>query len=120
MNHEFKLIEYFNESCGNGIFAVQFLVDTIRPYMEDNPESTIILDFANIKRMNSSFANALFGNFYVLYGDERLKIKNLKPDLAVLIIAGLEYGMRLKNQEKDAISKDSWLKRMIEKIKESI
>ena len=76
MSYELKMMDYFSENCGNGISAVRFLVEIIKPHMEKYPEGTIILDFTDIKRMNSSFANALFGNFYILYGAERLKIKN--------------------------------------------
>jgi len=112
--------EFFSENCGNGKDAVVFLNEKIKPEIEHKSNDGIILDFSNIKRMNSSFANALFGNFYVLYGIERLKVINLRNDLNIFVYSGLNYGMEMQKEEilkNEGVDERTLLNRFFDKLR---
>ena len=97
MNREFVIKEQFNDFCADGDKARNYLIMIVVPWIEANPDEMIVFDFDGIKRINSSFANALLGNAFALYGKDRIRIKNLREELKTIIIAALVYGESLRH-----------------------
>lgn len=108
MTKQIKLNEFFGEYCSNGDKAVEFLVKTIKPILDDGED--IIFDMTDIRRMNSSFANAMFGNLFAEYKNERFKICNMKDDLRILLIAAFEHGVKIKMDLDKNKKKSIWEK----------
>jgi STAS-like domain of unknown function (DUF4325) len=109
MTKTIKLNETFGEHCSNGDKAVKFLVDKVKPILDSGED--ILFDLTDIKRMNSSFANAMFGNLFAEYENERFKICNLKDDLRVFLIAAFEHGLKVRLElKKNKKHKSIWEK----------
>ena len=106
MNKEIKLADTFGAECAIGDRAVRFLQDDIKPIMDQDPSTVIVFDLAGIVRINSSFANALFGNFYAAYGDSHIRVKNVNPNLMVLLVAAFEHGKSLIERNQDLLQND--------------
>lgn len=96
MTQKISIMEHFGEFCSNGDAGVKFLLDVVQPVIESGKD--VIFDLEGVKRMNSSFCNALFGNLFALYGAERFKIMNVKEDLKVMFVAAFEHGKKLKKE----------------------
>ena len=117
MNKESKLVETFGKECAVGDNAITFLKDVIKPIMDREPEIIIIFDLQDIIRINRSFANALFGNFYAVYGENHIRIKNVKPHLIVLLIAAFEYGKKIVIKSKGIPeNKDSFWEKLFSSL----
>ncbi len=102
MNYMVNLFEKYGHFCADGSKANAFLKESIIPWMNDNPGGILLLNFANVQRMNSSFANALIGNSCYLFGFERIRVTDIKPDLKVIVVSALSYGLSLKEAEKQS------------------
>lgn len=81
------------EFCADGRIGLTFLQTKINPALSNNQDIT--LDFEGVRNMNSSFANAVFGNLVKEHGKgilSRLSMVNLRDNVKAEIIAGLSYG----------------------------
>ena len=63
--------------------------------------------------MNSSFANALIGNIFALYGKDYIRIKELREELKVVVVAALVYGETVKEQLDNHDDQISFFKRLL-------
>ena len=78
-----------------------------------------IKHFENIRRINSSFANALIGNALALYGKEYIRIKGLREELKVVIVAALVYGENIKQQENTSDDSGGPIQKLLHLLKQN-
>lgn len=119
MSHEFVVSEIFSEFCANGDMALNYLMTEIVPWKKQNPDGIIIFNFENIRRINSSFANALIGNALALYGKEFIRIKGLREELKVVIVAALVYGETIKQQENTSDDSVGLIQKLLHLLKQN-
>ncbi len=110
------LYDEFGEFCANGDRAVEYITEKISPWKVEHPDEPIILNFNGVKRLNSSFANALIGNIFALYGEDHIRIKLLDDSLRVFVLSALAYGESLRSKNETNHDKSiferllAWLK----------
>jgi len=95
MKRIIRMSDQFGTFCASGKQALDFLRETVMPILSEGNE--VIFDFQNIRQANSSFANALFANLVVRYGQDivgKIKIRHCPPYVQTLISAGLEMGIK--------------------------
>lgn len=91
-----KFSDYFGAYCVNGSQSLAFLRDTLLPIL--NNGNGLVLDFENVRMMNSSFSNALFGNLIRKLGRPALSlicITNANDLIKNEIKSGIGYGIKL-------------------------
>lgn len=71
MSKEIKLAETFGPFLAEGALAAAFRLEQIEPFYHAYDE--IVLDFTDVRNINSSFANALIAPLIGQHGEETLK-----------------------------------------------
>ena len=94
MSHELKLGETFGTFLAEGAQAAAFRLKNIEPLFQADDE--IVLDFAGVRNINSSFANALIAPLVETHGEEalkRLRFRNCNAVVRVMVEGALSLGV---------------------------
>ncbi|MEO5959284.1 MAG: STAS-like domain-containing protein [Opitutaceae bacterium] len=95
MKFEFLLASRFGTFPAEGSLAAEFRLREIEPFF--HTYDSIILDFAGVRNVNSSFANALIVPVVEQHGDEalaKLRFRHCNPIVRVLIEGALSLGLQ--------------------------
>lgn len=88
-----KMSAVFGDFCADGGSAVEFINSSICPVLSSG--ATLTLDFSEVRNMNSSFSNAMFGNLARFFGESlltQLNIVNANDSLKREISYALKQG----------------------------
>lgn len=80
--------------CSDGNRAASIRSTQIDPYI--NVAEQIVLDFAGVRNMNSSFCNVLIGNLFMRHGElamQKLRFANCNETVQVHIRSALSIGL---------------------------
>jgi hypothetical protein len=95
MNHEIRLADVFGTFLAEGARAASFRLQQIEPFF--HTYATIVLDFTDVRNVNSSFANALIVPLIEMHGEEafvKLRFKNCSPLVRVMVQSALSLGVQ--------------------------
>lgn len=95
MSLHIQLFPEFGDFCANGEKAAAFRFSRIDPFL--NSEDTIVIDFANVRNINSSFANALIANLISQNSPDALKklsFANCNPRVRGSIEVAIALGLQ--------------------------
>ena len=94
MSLEISISSKFGPFCADGQKAADFRKNEIEPFLKS--EDLICLDFAGVRNMNSSFANALVGGLISILppAGPKLLFKNCGPTVKVLIESAISLGQQ--------------------------
>jgi anti-anti-sigma regulatory factor len=95
MSRLIQLAALFGAFPAEGEQAAAFRLNEINPCFDAQDE--IVLDFAGVRIVNSSFANALIVPLVEQHGEEALKklrFRNCNPVVRVLVEAALSLGLQ--------------------------
>jgi len=102
MSYELKLADTFGTFLAEGAQAAAFRLQHIEPFCGAYKE--IVLDFAGVRNMNSSFANSLVAPLIEQHGEEvltKLRFRNCNPVVRIMIESALSLGIeRVAEQGK--------------------
>jgi anti-anti-sigma regulatory factor len=95
MSREIQLAPLFGAFPADGEQAAAFRLNEINPCFAAQHE--IVLDFAGVRIVNSSFANALVAPLVERHGEEALKklrFRNCNPVVQVLLEGAISLGLQ--------------------------
>jgi hypothetical protein len=93
----------FGGFCADGEAAARYRERHVDPYVA--MADRIVLDFAGVRNANTSFCNALIGNFVILHGAEtmqKLRFKNCRDNVKVLVCAALDLALSMLESSPEA------------------
>ena len=93
MSYELKLAPAFGTFLAEGAQAAAYRLQYIEPFFHTYNE--IVLDFAGVRNINSSFANTLVAPLVEQHGDQalmKLRFRNCNPVVRVMIESALSLG----------------------------
>jgi anti-anti-sigma regulatory factor len=102
MSREFELASLFGAFPAEGEQASAFRLNELNAPFSELDE--IVLDFAGVRIVNSSFANALIVPLVEQHGEEvlkKLRFRNCNPAVRVMIESALSLGIQ-RAAEKDS------------------
>ena len=102
---QFKLAEIFGTFLAEGSRAAAFRVGNLEQSLAAN--EAVVLDFAGVRNINDSFANALIVPLIEIHGDgvlERLKFVNCNGIVRVMIDGALSLGMERSQTSRPGAS----------------
>ena len=102
MNLELHLAKDFGTFLAEGAQAATYRLQKIEPFF--HVYDAIILDFAGVRNINSSFANALISPLIAQYGKgalQKLRFRHCNAVVRILIEGALSLG----TQQADAAGK---------------
>lgn len=94
MSKELKLAETFGTFLAEGALAAAVRLKEIEPYYHAYDE--IVLDFAGVRNVNSSFANALIGPLLGQHGEaalQKLRFRHCNAVARVMVESALTLGL---------------------------
>ncbi len=103
MNLVIDILPEFGSFCADGERAAEFRFRRIDPFVDI--ANSIVLNFAGVRNMNSSFANALIANLVTQHSAEvlkKLKFSNCNQTIQLLVVAAIELGT---TRERPTVSK---------------
>lgn len=105
MNHELHLTPEFGSFLAEGARAAEFRLREIEPFF--HTYETITLNFAGVRNMNSSFANALLVPLFEVHGRETLKkfrFQNCNPIVRLMIESALNLGLTKVHERRGKVA----------------
>jgi len=102
---QFKLAEIFGTFLAEGSRAAAFRMGSLEQSLAAN--ESVVFDFAGVRSINDSFANALLVPLIVIHGDgvlERLKFVNCNGLVRVMIDGALSLGMERSQTSRPGAS----------------
>jgi len=103
VNLNVELFQEFGSFCANGEKAAAFRFTRIEPFLDSHDR--IILDFAGVHNVNSSFANALVANLISQHTAEtakKLHFVNCNARVRVSIEAAIAIGLQRLRERSEA------------------
>jgi STAS-like domain of unknown function (DUF4325) len=94
MNRELSLAGEFGTFLAEGARAAEFRLREVEPYL--HAYEAITLDFAGVRNVNSSFANALLVPLIEIHGMDalgRLHFRNCNPIVRVILEGAINLGV---------------------------
>ena len=104
MSLHLQLFPEFGSFCANGENAAAFRFSRIEPFLKS--EEKIILDFAGVHNVNSSFANALVANLISQHSEavlQKVHFTNCNARVRVSIEAAISLGLQ-RLQERNQVA----------------
>lgn len=95
MNQDIHLAPAFGSFLAEGARAAEFRLREIEPFY--HTYETITLNFAGVRNVNSSFANALLVPVFETHGREALKkfrFQHCNPIVRIMIESALTLGLK--------------------------
>ena len=102
MSLHLQLFTEFGSFCANGENAAAFRFSRIEPFLDSNDK--IILDFAGVHNVNSSFANALVANLISQHSQavfQKLEFANCNARVRVSIESAIALGLQRLRQRNE-------------------
>ena len=93
MNLELHLAKDFGTFLAEGALAATYRLQRIEPFF--HAYDVIVLDFAGVRNVNSSFANALISPLVAQHGAEalqKLRFRNCNAVVRILVEGALSLG----------------------------
>jgi hypothetical protein len=94
MSKVLKLADTFGSFVAEGALAAAYRLEQIEPFFDAYPE--IVLDFTDVRNINSSFANALIVPLIEQHGEDALKklrFHGCNAVVRVMIESALSLGL---------------------------
>ncbi len=92
---EFRMYDEFGRICTNGDKAFDFMKGRVVPALEHG--DIIVFDFSDVRSINSSFSNALFGKMIAIRGKtllDQLRIVHCSESIKQIIESALYLGLQ--------------------------
>jgi len=100
-NHELHLAQDIGDYLADGARAAEYRLRSVETTY--GVYETIVFDFAGVRGMNSSFANALIVPLFALHGTEVLKkirFRHCNPSVRVMIESALTLGIEACHEDQ--------------------
>lgn len=101
MSLHLQLFTEFGSFCANGENAAAFRFTRIEPFLDSHDK--IILDFAGVHNVNSSFANALVANLISQHSEavlQKVQFANCNARVRVCIESAIALGLQRLQDRK--------------------
>lgn len=103
MRLHFQILADFGRFCANGENAAAFRFTRIEPFLDSHEK--IVLDFAGVHNVNSSFANALVANLFSQHSEavlQKLHFANCNARVRVCIESAIALGLQRLHERQVA------------------
>lgn len=105
MSLHLQLFSEFGSFCANGENAAAFRFTRIEPFLDSHDK--IVLDFAGVHNVNSSFANALVANLISQHSEavlQKLHFANCNALVRVAIESAIALGLERLRDRKAVVA----------------